>query len=314
MKGETAVYEYGLTLGPADESGRNGSGRDGSARDGDERDGGAARPRRRTVPGLDGRRPPKVPPAILAASFGKGGGEDAGKDGDEGGNGDGPAKGAAKPADAGSGARARGPRVRLALRIVPAAALVAVSAALGVVWQDKSELAREAELRRDLASAAGKVADTFFNWDHRRMDESFAAKYPLLTEKAADAIRPTAASLTSYFTKNKVSSEARIHGIYPGEIEDGAANVLVVINTKVTTAETVQSNNGATVALSMEHASGRWLAGNITLLSPGAESVTDENGEPLPGGDGAEGAEGEQGADGSAGSGLPGGLPSTGRP
>ncbi|MFV2179743.1 hypothetical protein ACFHW2_42930 [Actinomadura sp. LOL_016] len=302
---EPAVYEYGLTLvaekgeaaAEADTTEDASAGADGSAS------------RRRLAPGLNGRRPPRVPPAVLAASFGKG--EDGGED-EAGAEDDGDAEAARRRASTTASRGGRpGPRSRLALRIVPVAALVAVSAALGVVWQDKSDLASDAEVRRDLVGAAGKVAGTFFNWDHRHMDESFSAKYPLLTKKAADAIRPTAPTLTDYFSKNKVSSEARISGIYPGEVKDGAANVLVVINTKVTTAETVQSNNGATVALSMERASGRWLAGNITLLSPGAEAVTDENGKPLPGSK----DEGSGGANpGSGGSGLPGGFPSTGRP
>ncbi|QFG20163.1 hypothetical protein [Actinomadura sp. WMMB 499] len=313
---EPAVYEYGLTFTAAKEAAGKKPPEKETEKETEDgpAGGGDAAARRRLAPGLNGRRPPRVPPAVLAASFGRGEDDDEAESGNEG---EGEAA-SEKPDTAkrprkrvrGIGARGRtpGPRSRLALRIVPAAALVAVSAALGVVWQDRNDLASAADGRRDLAGAAGKVASVFFNWDYQHMDESFAAKYPLLTEQAADAIRPTASTLISYFTKNKVSSQAHISGIYPGEVKDGAANVLVVINTKVTTAETVQSNDGATVALSMERASGRWLAGNITLLSPGAESVTDENGKPL------EGAQGEGGGAGAGGAGLPGGLPSTGGP
>ncbi|OLT16579.1 hypothetical protein BJF79_18360 [Actinomadura sp. CNU-125] len=291
-----AVYEYGLTFVAGKGGGSNGSAR---------------------------RRPPKVPAAVLAASFGKAEGEPEDKAGaapEE--VGEDESAGTEEREDAGKGAGGKrglrrrrvrfGPRTRVALRVVPTVALVAVTAGLAVVWQDRNDLAGEADTRRELVGAASKVAGTFFNWDYRRMDESFKAKYPLLTEKAADSIRPTAETLTTYFTKNKVSSQAHINDIYPGEIKDGAANVLVVINTKVTTVESVQSNTGATVALSMERTAGRWLAGNITLLSPGAESVTDENGKPLSGADG-EDAEGSEGAKGSGGSGLPGagGLPGT---
>lgn len=268
--GAPVVYEYGLRLGGAKKD------RDAA----DEAQDAAPEKGRRPSPGLDGRRPPKVPAAVLAASLGE------------------------RPKDE------RGPRqgrLRLALQVVPAVALIAVGAVLTFVWLEKNDLAGAQERRSALVGAAGKVASTFFNWDYKHMDESFAAKYPLLTEKAADAIRPTADTLTTYFTKNKVSSRADISGVYPGEIDDGAANVLVVINTNVTTAKSVQSNTGATVALSMEYVSGEWLAANITLLSPGAEKVTDENGKPLTG-SGGPGAEGS----GSNGSGLP-GLPSSER-
>jgi hypothetical protein len=176
---------------------------------------------------------------------------------------------------------------RLTLRIVPIAALVAVSVLLGVVWTDKNDLSDAARQRRDLVSTSGKVANVFFNWDYGHMKQSFDAKYPLLTTKAAAAIRPTADTLTSYFTQNKVSSKATISGIYPGEVKKGAANVVVVINTNVTTGKTVQSNTGATVALSMQLVKGKWLAGNITLLSQGVQSATDENGKPIKGGGGS---------------------------
>ncbi|WP_433249963.1 hypothetical protein [Actinomadura nitritigenes] len=182
------------------------------------------------------------------------------------------------------------------LTIVPAVALVAVTALLCVVWQQKGDLSADARQQRDLAASARKVADVFFNWDYQHMAQSFAAKYPLLTKAAADAIRPTADTLTSYFTTNKVSSRAAVTGVYPGAVKHGAANVMVVINTKVTTGKTVQANSGATVALSMKLVSGKWLAGNITLLSQGVESATDENGKPITGGTGS--------------SGLPGAVPS----
>lgn len=204
---------------------------------------------------------------------------------------------AASLASGPAGRRSR--RTTIAMRvltIVPALALVAVSVLLSVVWQQKGELSADARRQRDLAAGARKVADVFFNWDYQHMAQSFAAKYPLLTKAAADAIRPTADTLTSYFTTNKVSSRATVTGVYPGAVEHGAANVMVVINTKVTTGKTVQANSGATVALSMKLVSGKWLAGNITLLSQGVESATDENGKPLSGGTGS--------------SGLPGAVPS----
>ncbi|MER6816236.1 hypothetical protein ABT299_43825 [Spirillospora sp. NPDC000708] len=178
------------------------------------------------------------------------------------------------------------------LTIVPAVALVAVTALLCVVWQQKGDLSADARRQRALAASARKVADVFFNWDYQHMAQSFAAKYPLLTKAAADAIRPTADTLTSYFTTNKVSSRATVTGVYPGAVKRGAANVMVVINTKVTTGKTVQANSGATVALSMKLVSGKWLAGNITLLSQGVESATDENGKPLSGGTGSSGLPG----------------------
>ncbi|MBW8486350.1 hypothetical protein [Actinomadura parmotrematis] len=173
---------------------------------------------------------------------------------------------------------------RRILLLAPVAALVAASAALGAVWEQKDDLAADARQRRDLAASATKVTGVFFNWDYRHMDQAFAAKYPLLTTAAADAIRPTAATLTSYFSTNKVSSKAAVSGVYPGEIKGRDANVMVVINTKVTSAKTIQSNTGATVALSMKRVSGRWLAQNITLLSQGVEATTDLNGKPVANG------------------------------
>jgi heme/copper-type cytochrome/quinol oxidase subunit 2 len=208
--------------------------------------------------GLIGRKPEKLPPAVWAASLAK------------------------TPKEEPPPARRR-TVLGLAFRIVPAIALVAVSVVLYMVWQDKNGLADEQQKRQELATAAKKVANTFFNWDYQHMQQSFAAKYPLLTKKAADAIRPTAGTLTSYFTENKASSKASISGVYAGEIKGRNANVMVVINTRVVTSKTIQSNNGATVALSMTLEKGRWLAGNITLLSSGAHSATDEKGKPLSG-------------------------------
>jgi hypothetical protein len=56
---------------------------------------------------------------------------------------------------------------------------------------------------------------------------------------------------------------------------------MVIIDTKVTSDKTIQSNTGATVVLSMKRVKGRWLAGNITLLSSGLEGTTDKDGKPV---------------------------------
>jgi hypothetical protein len=209
--------------------------------------------------------------------------EDAGTDTEETPEKDGEQKEAekAKPSRRWSVARRR------FLRSVPfmaLAGLITVSVLLSIVWQQKNDLSHGARQQRDLGDSASRVADTFFNWDYQHMEQSFNAKYPLLTKAAADTIRPTAATLTGYFTANKISSKADITGIYPGGIKGGKANVMVVMNTKVTTSKTIQSNTGATLALGMTRVSGKWLAANISLLAPGAESVTDQNGKPLKNG------------------------------
>ncbi|GAA3204216.1 hypothetical protein [Actinocorallia longicatena] len=174
-------------------------------------------------------------------------------------------------------------RLRRALGLIPSILLVAVSVACALLWRHDARLSDAAQQRQELSDSAGKVAGVFFNWDYQHMDQSFAAKYPLLTDAAADAIRPTAATLTTYFTDKKVSSTASITGVYPGTIKGSDANVMVIINTRVTTDKTVQANTGATVVLSMKRIKGRWLAGNITLLSSGVEATTDKNGKPVAG-------------------------------
>ncbi|MFD0689512.1 hypothetical protein [Actinomadura fibrosa] len=187
----------------------------------------------------------------------------------------------------GDGAPPKRSRVRGALWAVPAVVAVALAVLLALVWRENGSLSDEADQRRELSGAAGRVAATFFNWDHQHMDQSFAAKYRLLTPAAADAIKPTAGTLTEYFRTNKVSSKAVVNGVYPGEAKRGGATVVVVINTKVTTATTIQSNTGATLALNMKRVGGRWLAENITLLASGVESTTDQNGKPLAKGKGS---------------------------
>ncbi|MDX6741482.1 hypothetical protein [Actinocorallia sp. A-T 12471] len=166
-------------------------------------------------------------------------------------------------------------------RAATAVLVVALAAVSVLQWQQNGTLTAAEEDRRALEETSGKVASTFFNWDHAHMDESFQAKYALLTKEAGDAIRPTAETLTTYFTANKVSSLATIQGVYPGRIKDSAANVVVVIDTKVTTSASIQSNTGATLAISMKKVGGRWLAGNITLLSGGVEAYTDPSGKPI---------------------------------
>ncbi|MBO2447680.1 hypothetical protein J4573_11320 [Actinomadura barringtoniae] len=173
----------------------------------------------------------------------------------------------------------------LLLRVISAVvlgALVTVSVLLVLTWRENGRLSEQARQRRELAASASEVTRVFFNWDYQHMQQSFDAKYPLLTKAAADAIRPTAATLTSYFTSNKASSTASITGVYPGEKKGQDASVMVVINTRVTTTKSIQSNQGAAVSLTMKRVAGAWLASNITLLGSGAETVTDPKGKPLP--------------------------------
>lgn len=160
-------------------------------------------------------------------------------------------------------------------------ALAAVSTFTVWQWRRAHDLSAETAQRRVLEQSSAKVATTFFNWDYQHMQASFTAKYALLTKSAADAIRPTAPTLTAYFTTNKASSTARIDGIYPGEIKGEGASVVVAVDTRVTTSSSIQTNTGATLLLSMRRVSGRWLANNIALTGTGQESYTDPQGKPI---------------------------------
>jgi hypothetical protein len=159
--------------------------------------------------------------------------------------------------------------------------LAAVSTFAIVQWRHVHALSAEKAERRALEQGSGRVASTFFNWDYQHMQASFDAKYALLTKSAADTIRPTASTLTTYFTSNKAMSTAHVNGIYPGEINGDAAAVVVAVDTRVTTSASIQTNTGATLLLSMKRVGGRWLANNIALTSPGQESYTDPKGKPI---------------------------------
>ncbi|MCW2887291.1 MAG: hypothetical protein JWL58_4153 [Streptosporangiaceae bacterium] len=160
-------------------------------------------------------------------------------------------------------------------------ALAAVSTIMVLLWRHNSDLSADKAQRQALQQNAGKVAATFFNWDYQHMQQSFAAKYALLTSSAANAIKPTEAALTSYFTTNKTASTARLSGIYPGVIRGDDATVLAVVDTRVTTSASIQTNTGATLLINMKRVKHIWLADNITLVSSGRQSYTDPAGKPI---------------------------------
>jgi signal transduction histidine kinase len=85
-------------------------------------------------------------------------------------------------------------------------ALAAVSTFAIAQWRQAHDLSAARVQRKLLEQSSAKVASTFFNWDYQHMQASFTAKYALLTKSAADAIRPTAPTLTAYFTNNKAMS------------------------------------------------------------------------------------------------------------
>jgi hypothetical protein len=172
------------------------------------------------------------------------------------------------------------PRVR-PVTVVLILALAAVSTFAIGQWRHAHDLSAQTAQRRAVEQSAGKVASTFFNWDYQHMQVSFTAKYALLTKSAADAIRPTAPTLTAYFTTNKAMSTVQINGIYPGEIKGEDAAVVVAVDTRVTTAASIQTNIGATLLISMKRVSGSWLANNISLTGTGKETYTDPQGKPI---------------------------------
>jgi Mce-associated membrane protein len=188
------------------------------------------------------------------------------------------------------GGPAPAPRGRALPVLAVVALVVAVAAAALALGQrgEVDDLRDERDDRREVARVAGDFAEAYMTFDFEDTDKTAEAIADLVTEDFAAAFERAREPLRASFAELQTSTTAEVQEVFVGDIEDGKARALVILDIDLTS--TVVGDQGFedfTILTDLEEIDGRWRVDSQTYgpqpdLTGGATSTTAPAAAPAP--------------------------------
>lgn len=203
----------------------------------------------------------------------------ASSDGDEGGE---TAAGIAERG--GSRVRSRTWRAKL-VGAVAAMLFAATAVAAAWFWMTADRLAEEEAERGAVSARAGEFAVALQTYDYANLqayrDQVFAISGEDFEKTYDEAFSP----LEGVITSMKANSSASVRGVYVGEVAEGRAKAITVVDSQVTSTAGTRRMLGTYMELGLIKTGGQWKVNDATVMGAAEELVTDPNGkavEPAP--------------------------------
>ncbi|WP_156056033.1 hypothetical protein [Streptosporangium roseum] len=184
------------------------------------------------------------------------------------------------------GSRVRSRTWRAKLVGAVAAMLFAATATAAVwFWMTADRLAEEKAERGAVSARAGEFAVALQTYDYANLqayrDQVFAISGEDFEKTYDEAFSP----LEGVITSMKANSSASVRGVYVGEVAEGRAKAITVVDSQVTSTAGTRRMLGTYMELGLIKAGGEWKVNDATVMGAAEELVTDPNGkavEPAP--------------------------------
>jgi Mce-associated membrane protein len=162
--------------------------------------------------------------------------------------------------------------------LLPAIAFVLVLAVLSLAvlaTVQRQQLASERDDREEIERVSGELATALLTYDFEHLDASrdrvlarATGKFRKEYETAFDG------GLRTLITQTKAKSRGTVTDIYVGDVEDGAASVIVVANAVADGTGGRRASLGSYIQLDLVEVAGRWRVDGVTNLTFGGGSRT----------------------------------------
>jgi Mce-associated membrane protein len=161
---------------------------------------------------------------------------------------------------------------------LPALAFVLLLAVLTlavIATLQRQQLASERDDRKEIERVSGELATALLTYDFEHLDASrdrvlarATGKFRKEYETAFDG------GLRTLITETKAKSRGTVTDIYVGDVDDGAASVIVVANAVADGTGGRRASLGSYIQLDLVEVAGRWRVDGVTNLTFGSGAPT----------------------------------------
>jgi hypothetical protein len=158
------------------------------------------------------------------------------------------------------------------LILMAALLIVAVGASVIAANADASRR-RAANDRAAVADTSGRLATALSTYDYRSFDATKQRVLRLATGSFAGEYEKAVGALASLITETKATSEATVSDVFVGEIADGKARSIVVVEIRGTGLAGPRVSVDNYVELSLVKVEGVWKVDGVSNLNLGVAST-----------------------------------------
>ena len=166
--------------------------------------------------------------------------------------------------------------------VVALVALVAVAAGVAAVTQagEAGDLRGERADRREVARVAAAFGEAYLSYDFDDVEASSEAVRALATDAFAAGFEETSApGIQELFASNQTTTVATVEEVFVGDVGDGRARALVVVDVAAASAATgTQELSDLSFVLDLVDEDGEWL---VSAVAPAPRpDISDPTGAP----------------------------------
>ena len=174
--------------------------------------------------------------------------------------------------------RRRGGLLAGLLAVVLLAAAVAVAF---VQWQRASDLDREIDERRDVATAASTFASALLSYDAEDLDLARDRVTALATaDFAAEYATAFDEGLSTVIDELDAVSTATVRDVFVAEVSGTSARAIVVVDSSVESTAGVRDLTGSYLQIELELVDDRWLVSAASAVGAEDEAVSEPASAP----------------------------------
>jgi len=161
-----------------------------------------------------------------------------------------------------------------------AVALVGCVVTAGLQWYRADQAAQRDDERRQVRASAAEFGQALLSYDHTKLQD---ARHHVLSLASDDFAKTYDEAFTGglegVITKLKADATATVQAVYLGEIEEGTAKAVVVLDSEVHSTAGTRRVLGSYLDMRLVRRGGEWKVTDVTSVGAANESMTDPQGK-----------------------------------
>ena len=176
----------------------------------------------------------------------------------------------------------------LLVRAVVAVAVVGSAVTAGLQWHDADQAAQRDQDRQEVRASAAEFGQALLSYDHTKLQEARHRVLSLASDDFAKTYDEAfTGGLEGVISKLKADATADVQNVYLGEIEDGTAKAVVVVDSEVHSTAGTRRVRGSYLDMRLVRRGGEWKITDVTSIGAANESMVDPQGNQQKPGDDA---------------------------
>ncbi|MFA1538257.1 hypothetical protein [Actinomadura monticuli] len=161
-----------------------------------------------------------------------------------------------------------------------AVALVGCVVTAGLQWHQADRAAQRDDERGQVRASAAEFGQALLSYDHTKLQD---ARHHVLSLASDDFAKTYDEAFTGglegVITKLKADATATVQAVYLGEIEEGTAKAVVVLDSEVHSTAGTRRVLGSYLDMRLVRRGGEWKVTDVTSIGAANESMTDPQGK-----------------------------------